>query len=182
MNIICISCNEGFEGRSKRKFCSLSCSASFNNKLAPKRFNPNKNKTCLKCDNNLKHSQIKFCSRECSGTYKSNELIEKWIKGEHSGSEASGVLSKACRSYLIKQANYKCSECGWCKPNIITGKPILSVDHIDGNWQNNKFGNHKVLCYNCHTLTPTFGALNKNGLFESRVGTYRKSRRIGQEA
>ena len=35
------------------------------------------------------------------------------------------------------------------------------MEHIDGNSENNNIENLELLCPNCHSLTPTFGALNK---------------------
>ena len=35
------------------------------------------------------------------------------------------------------------------------------IHHIDGNHYNNEESNLQLLCPNCHSLTPTFGALNK---------------------
>ena len=99
--------------------------------------------------------------------------------GEESGSDKDGILRRCFRNYLIEEANHRCTKCSWGEPNPIIGVPILTVDHIDGDWKNNSYGNHVVLCYNCHTLTYTFEALNKNGLFQDRVGTFRNKRGIG---
>jgi len=41
-------------------------------------------------------------------------------------------------------------------------QPIpLELDHIDGNHQNNALDNLRLLCPNCHSLTPTFRGKNK---------------------
>lgn len=43
------------------------------------------------------------------------------------------------------------------------GQPIpLELDHIDGNHQNNALQNLRLLCPNCHALTPTFRDKNKS--------------------
>ncbi len=37
----------------------------------------------------------------------------------------------------------------------------LELDHIDGDNENNKMSNLRLLCPNCHTLTPTWRGRNK---------------------
>lgn len=51
--------------------------------------------------------------------------------------------------------------CGWNEVHTITGKVPIQMEHIDGNSTNNRLENLKLLCPNCHSLTPTYGALNK---------------------
>jgi 5-methylcytosine-specific restriction endonuclease McrA len=52
-------------------------------------------------------------------------------------------------------------ECDWNKVNETTGKVPIQLEHIDGHSENNTLSNLKLLCPNCHSLTSTFGALNK---------------------
>jgi 5-methylcytosine-specific restriction endonuclease McrA len=51
--------------------------------------------------------------------------------------------------------------CGWDEIHPITNKVPIQLDHIDGNSENNSLQNLRLLCPNCHSLTPTFGILNK---------------------
>jgi len=39
----------------------------------------------------------------------------------------------------------------------------MEIEHIDGNYLNNKENNLTVLCPNCHSLTSTYKGTNKNG-------------------
>ena len=51
-----------------------------------------------------------------------------------------------------------------------------NLEHIDGNSENNSLDNLKLLCPNCHSLTPTYKNLNKgNGRFK-RMERYNKGK------
>lgn len=85
--------------------------------------------------------------------------MQAWLDGADGG-DSNNELCKMFKRYLLEQANYKCG-CGWGEVNPYSGMVTLTIDHIDGDAQNNKLGNLRVLCYNCHTLTPTFNQLNR---------------------
>lgn len=72
------------------------------------------------------------------------------------------VSGQALLANLIKRGlrRRKCEECGrahWNK-NLIP----LEVHHVDGDPTNNVLTNLKVLCCNCHALTPNFGSKNRS--------------------
>ena len=62
---------------------------------------------------------------------------------------------------MLEKSNYSCEICGWHETNPTTGKVPVQVHHKDGDCTNNKEDNLQVLCPNCHSLTPTYGAINK---------------------
>ncbi len=43
----------------------------------------------------------------------------------------------------------------------MTGRIPVEIEHIDGDWTNNLPSNLTLLCPNCHSLTPTYRALNR---------------------
>lgn len=65
------------------------------------------------------------------------------------------------KSYNLKRRlfieGYKQKKCENCGLSEWMGVGIpLELDHIDGDNQNNNINNLKILCPNCHSLTPTF--------------------------
>lgn len=102
-----------------------------------------------------------YCSAKCNGAVKRLAKIESWLSGEWDGSaNRDGELAIPIKTYLKEKAGFQCTLCGWDKINPITGKCPLDVDHIDGNSSNNHPSNLQVICPNCHSLTPTYKALN----------------------
>lgn len=160
-----------------RKYCSSSCAAIVSNAVTPRRkkSSPRLDNICFRCGVEIPSSR-KFCdgcwySRADWGVY---DKGISWEKGNiEVATGSNGGLLFWAKQYLIRKSSDKCTECGWCEPNPVLGRAILTVDHIDGNWQNNSIDNLKVLCFNCHTLTETFGSLNAGNSPAPRPGLYR---------
>ena len=166
----CLECSKSFQEKDYRqKYCCRSCSSRANNRGNRRHGRAPGN--CLRCGQKNKVYKAKYCSQICSRSHKSERYIENWLSGKENGSYSNGVLSSVVRDYLLDVVGYKCPECGWAKISkyVSHGKPVLTIDHIDGDWTNNKVENLRVLCYNCHTLTPTFGSLSSNGLSKKRM-------------
>lgn len=65
------------------------------------------------------------------------------------------------KNRLIKENVFQ-SICSSCNLTEWVGRPIpLELDHIDGNSRNNLLTNLRLLCPNCHALTPTYRGKNK---------------------
>ena len=146
----CLECGAEIT-KTGNKFCSHSCAAAYNNKLLNK-----KTKKCKNCGNFIEKRKT-YCDINCFREYRNKQLYDKWRNGELS----SEYLSSFIRDFIFKKHNNKCEKCGWGEVNPHTGKIPLQVHHIDGDCTNNSEENLQLLCPNCHSLTETFGSLNK---------------------
>ena len=71
------------------------------------------------------------------------------------------IQSDRLRRRLVNEGVVE-RRCSCCKLDTSMDQPIpLELDHIDGNHQNNALDNLRLLCPNCHSLTPTFRGKNK---------------------
>lgn len=155
---VCKNCEENLSD-DKKIFCDSSCSASYNNKIRKKKNHGN----CLECNNSLNRTKRKFCSNNCQGVFRKKKTFAAIEKGDLT------FYEERYKDYLIHKNGAKCMDCGWCQVNKFTGNIPIQLEHVDGNSENNKLENLKLLCPNCHSLTKTWGGANK--------GNGRKSRR-----
>lgn len=154
------SSNIEYEYRNVKKFCSQSCSSTFNNKIRARNL---KNKTnnilnCLHCGK--VGIRKKYCSLQCQGRQSQKNTNLKI----ETGNKVGPVQFKR---YLSEKRGHKCEMCGlseWGNKQI-----LLVLDHIDGNSDNCSLENLRLICSNCDTLTPTYKGRNKgNGRYARR--------------
>lgn len=114
---------------------------------------------CLYCEKEFNHNKgtrNKFCSTTCSSKYvweyKSIPKIQEGLGGN-------------LHRYLRETKGEQCELCG--QGPMHNDRPlVLQVDHIDGNSDNNKLDNVRLLCPNCHTQTDTYGSKGKGSRYK----------------
>lgn len=113
-----------------------------------------KEKFCLNCNNSIPNRNI-YCNNKCQGEYSTKNTFLKIENGD------SSFSSDTFKKYLIYKYGEKCMKCNWNEINQTTGLIPIQLEHKDGNSENHSLNNLELLCPNCHSLTSTYGALNK---------------------
>jgi len=119
---------------------------------------PKKISFCLNCEKEVINK--KYCSQKCKNEYEYNDRIKMWLSGSITGMKGKTSTSDWIKRYMIKKHGEKCMECGWDKINPYTNNIPIELEHIDGNFTNNKEENLKLLCPSCHSLTKTYKGAN----------------------
>jgi HNH endonuclease len=125
---------------------------------------PKKNRPkCLAedCINLVPFPNYTYCSLTCQQSHRHSRYIQAWLRGEKDGARGVVEVSGHVRKWVKETHGEKCSSCGWAERNVHTGRIPLHLDHIDGDWRNNRPENLRFLCPNCHALTATYGAQNR---------------------
>lgn len=156
---VCVNCKCRISSKYAKKFCSRSCAASYNNVNNPKRTN-NEQVVCLFCRTKFSVrpqsvSRNLYCSTTCCIDHKNAIRLKK-----NSELLRQGLLKSRqyIREVLLSRRAHRCAICKLTEWN---GKPItLWLDHIDGCAANNMLSNFRLICPNCDTQQPTFGAKN----------------------
>ena len=129
----------------KHIFCSEECFHKFQREKAAK---------CPACGKFPGKGRY-YCSETCANV----SYVLKWKAGKTTFK--SEYVPVFIRRYLREKYGNKCSRCGWSVVNKTTGNVPLTVEHMDGNPENHAESNLDLICPNCHSLTETYGALNK---------------------
>ncbi len=91
--------------------------------------------------------------------------VFKWVSCPFPSAEFSPDFAKRA---LIRMRGENCqgtkqdgSPCGWAQRNPRTGRIPLQLDHVNGDPTDSGPCNVRLLCPNCHTLTPTYAGSNR---------------------
>lgn len=159
----CLFCKKEYERypsrvRGKRNFCSVKC-----------RFNHAREVGEYAKENNVKykngvHCNINYCECGNEKDYRSVRCngcklnIRDWFCENSPKRNAS--LWRYIKKYDLLPWR-KCLHCGigW----VWNGEKLsLHLDHINGNPNDNRLKNLRVLCPNCHSQTETYASKNRN--------------------
>ena len=100
---------------------------------------------CIICSAELKSGK-RCCSGICAAEVKYRAYISDWLEGNNDGlkDRKTYQLSNHVRKYMLSKTNCSCQECGWNKTHPIDGRPLVEIDHIDENKQNNNPSNLRL--------------------------------------
>lgn len=170
---LCLTCNSviPYGDRNVKKFCTRSCAATYNNaNRKPVESH------CIYCGNLITKHGKQYCTLECSQAHWLEIKVNKWKSGLFIRSE---YIPDFIRNYMFTKYGNKCQLCGWGEIHPITGRIPLQIEHIDGDCTNHAETNLQLLCPNCHSLTPTYGALNKGKSTRFNRRLARENDRLG---
>lgn len=166
MKFRCENCSKEFESKdSRRRFCSLSCSAKKNN-IGVSRHHGTKKKSCKHCGDGFlvsQHRNRTYCSKCIADGIPSS--IRKIVD------LADATTDRIRRRILVDRNGCKCFV---CLRDTWGERPMpVELDHIDGDSTNNSEENLRLICPNCHAFTDTYKGKNKGHGRHKRLKRYR---------
>ena len=160
---VCLECLKDFSGTAsdmhRQIFCSRSCAARRNNRLRPKRTRSANSRSpvsheCPGCG--VVTEKVTYCSRDCKKLH--SEAL--WLDGTMSGTTKYGT-ALVVRTWLYKRSGGQCEGTDSRTGDRCTEDRVVHLDHVDGNWLNNRPDNVRHLCPTCHALTDTYSGKNR---------------------
>ncbi len=88
--------------------------------------------------------------------------LDEWL-------QCGTVINSSKLKAKLFSAGVKARRCERCGITEWQGEPApLALDHINGDTCDNRLINLRILCYNCHGLTPTFCRPKRRGSVPQR--------------
>jgi hypothetical protein len=148
-------------------------------------WNPKQLQEAIQTSKSYRQVLQKLGLKEAGGNY---EQIKKYIKEYHfnishftgkvwnKGLKGLSVPRIPLEKILVKNSTYqsfklkkrlfiaglkspRCEECGWAEKTS-DGYLPLELDHINGDHNDNRLENLRILCPNCHSLKPSHRGRN----------------------
>ncbi len=157
----CTHCSTPFEREASRNyksiklFCSHKCSATYNNIHRT----PRKPCDYPKCGKPISTKRI-YCSHACQHRHQYEETVRLAIEsGYFYDTDKFNTSTQVVRRYLRESYGDQCSI---CHISEWQDKPLsLVLDHINGQSNDWRISNLRLVCPNCDSQLPTFKARNK---------------------
>jgi hypothetical protein len=144
-------------------FCSHGCAACFNNGRRTRIVKS----SCVGCDRKVRGSNI-WCSKDCRKKTRWERAKALIVKSGCFPSKTSYIAKK----FIKERDGFDCKICGL---GFWLGQVLpLILDHIDGNSDNWRLDNLRLICSNCDSLTPTYKGRNRGNGRAYRRARYAK--------
>src|SRR6478735_217015 len=114
---------------------------------------------CLGCGAALsKRSQKMYCGNACQALARRKASTKLWL--DSGDAWVDGRRGHYVRRYLTEVQSGCCAICN--STSTWQGLPLtLILDHIDGNPENNRRENLRLVCPNCDSQLPTYKSRNR---------------------
>lgn len=126
--------------------------------------------TCLGCDGQFDGpSWRSYCTNACQFLARQAVLVEAWLRTGQAN--IAGNRTHYVRRFILAEQEHLCAVCR-C-PQEWHGLPLIFVlDHIDGDAENNRRENLRMVCPNCDSQLPTYKSRNRGRGRHSRRQRY----------
>ncbi|MGU3499940.1 HNH endonuclease [Mycobacterium sp. C31M] len=105
-----------------------------------------------------KRSQKIYCSNTCQASVRRSSSVKLWLESGEAWVDSR--RGHYIRGYIAKEQSHCCAVCGGA--SSWQGLPLaLVLDHIDGNPDNNRRENLRLVCPNCDSQLPTYKSRNR---------------------